>query len=70
MTMQHTAVGLILCAAAVLAVVALDFLTQRFAGSRASAEYRRARGPLSIPAATPDSLKIPTDVRDNAHIDP
>ena len=36
MTMQHTAVGLILCTGAVLAVVALHFLTQRFAGSRAA----------------------------------
>ena len=36
MTMQHTAVGLILCTGAVLTVVALHFLTQRFAGSRAA----------------------------------
>jgi len=43
MTMQHTAVGLILCTGAVLAIVALNFLTQRFAGSRASAQHRRAR---------------------------
>jgi len=43
MTMQHTAVGLILCTGAVLAVVALNFLTQRFAGSRASAQHRHAR---------------------------
>ena len=32
MTMQHTAVGLMLCTGAVLAAVALNFLTQRFAG--------------------------------------
>jgi len=36
MTMQHTAVGLIFCTGAVLAVVALHFLTQRFAGSPAA----------------------------------
>ena len=36
MTMQHTAVGVILCTGAVLAVVALHFLTQHFAGSPAA----------------------------------
>ena len=40
--MQHTAVGLILCTGAVLTVVALNWLTQRFAGGRASAQDRRA----------------------------
>ena len=41
--MQPTAMGWILCTGAVSAVVALDFLTRRFAGSRASAQHRRAR---------------------------
>jgi len=43
MSMQHAAAGTIWCAGAVLAVLALNFLTERFPGGRAPARHRRAR---------------------------
>jgi hypothetical protein len=45
MIMQHAAAGTIWCAGAVLAVLALNFLTERFPGGRAPAPHRRARCP-------------------------
>ena len=52
MTMQHTAVNLILCTGVVLAVAALDFLIQRLARSRASAQ-RKSRA-QNYTANTPE----------------
>jgi hypothetical protein len=45
MIMQHAAAGTIWCAGAVLVVLALNFLTERFPRGRAPAPHRRARCP-------------------------